>query len=164
MWRCFIHHLWILTNFHAWCKHSLTVVDEQVTLQGEGGAEQSFALLALEGSFLGVGLREEQGMCKQSCLAQDNDLEADERRSCVFGRLTCCGTAAQRGLKVQSASGFFPLPLPSKPCPTCPSEWHLNPQSKHGGPQGWSRPPTPQIPTSKETDWSHTSAIFSSQM
>lgn len=121
-----IERWWILTNFHTQCKHSLTVVDEQVTLQGEGGAEQSFALLALEGSFLGVGLQEEQGMCKQSCLARDND-EDDGRRSCVFGRLTCCSKAAQRGLKVQSASVFLPLPLPSKPC-TDLSVW-VTPQS-----------------------------------
>lgn len=147
---------WKGGEFSPTSSTSLTVVDEQVALQGEGGAEQSFALLTLEGSFLGVGLWEEQGMCKQSRLAQDNDDDADGRRSCVFGRLTGCSKAAQRGLKVQSASVFLPLPLPSKPCPTCPSEWHLNPQSKHGGPQGWSRPQTPQIPTSKETDWSHT--------
>lgn len=85
--------------------------------------------------------------CVSSCgLAND---KADGRRSCILGWLNCCGKAAQRGLKVQSASVFLPLSLPSKPCPTCPSEWHLNPQSKHGGPQGWSRPQTPQIPTSK---------------
>lgn len=42
------------------CTLILTVVDEKVTLQGEGGTEQSFALLALEGSFLRVGLQREQ--------------------------------------------------------------------------------------------------------
>lgn len=31
-----------------------------MALQGEGGTEQSFALLALEGSFLRVGLQREQ--------------------------------------------------------------------------------------------------------
>lgn len=133
---CFIHieRWWTLTT-NTRCKHSLTVVDEQVALQGEGGAEQSFALLALEGSFLGVGLREEQGICKQSCLARDND-EDDGRRSCFFAWLTCCGKAAQRGLKVQSASVILPFPLPWQPCQTCSSEWHLNPQSKHGDLRG----------------------------
>lgn len=40
-----------------------------MALQGEGGAEQSLALLALEGSLLGVGLQGEQGVfmvCKRS--------------------------------------------------------------------------------------------------
>lgn len=42
-----------------------------MALQGEGGAEQSFTLLTLEGSLLGVGLQEERGMvtmCERSCL------------------------------------------------------------------------------------------------
>lgn len=34
-----------------------------MALQGEGGAEESFALLALEGSFLGVGLRRRARAC-----------------------------------------------------------------------------------------------------
>lgn len=44
------------------CGHTLllTVVDEKVTLEREGGAEQGFALLTLEGSFLRVGLQREE--------------------------------------------------------------------------------------------------------
>lgn len=95
-----------------------------MALQGEGGAEQSFTLLTLEGSLLGVGLQEEWGMftmCKRSCLGGDSD-EDDGRRPCVFGWLTRCGKSSSKGLKVQSASVFLTVPLPSPPWPTCPPE------------------------------------------
>lgn len=55
---------------------TLTVVDEQVALQREGGPEQSLALLALEGSFLRVGLRREQSAVSvftTSCRGKDPD-------------------------------------------------------------------------------------------
>lgn len=70
-------------------------------------------------------------------------------RSCC-GLLTWWGKAAWGAL---SSKGFCfsASPLPSSLSPTYLSEWHLNPKSKHGGPQGWSRPKTPQITATNET-------------
>lgn len=107
-----IERRWNLTNVHARRKPALTVVDEQVALQGEGGAEESFALLALEGSFLGVGLWRRAS--RHVWAEPPHPGQWWRRREKILrrGRLTCCSKAAPRGLKVQSASVLLP-PTPT---------------------------------------------------